>query len=325
MRHIQHSLLAVVISLSGCGAPVTQIVSSPQPVSAITEDVDLVPPVPTFLTFADCELAYGQGSCGTGAQIYTTANLAVPAGAATWYVPFAYGAMTGVLVNRYYGPPTVYVSSIPYRVFVSPVVVQRYRVVDTNVIEVFRRAPLLVRNETIMSGPVRFAPTRGVITSRPYAHPPDGHPSPTPADSQSRTRMPPVQTRTTVVPADSRDLSATPNTKSQAPQGQSTPRPAPAASLPQRPAGIQNPAVQAPTTQSPPQQLRLHQGPRGLYNRRQMLPRQFRRRSIPRHRRQPRHQNQSQYQPRQAPNRAIRVCRNLRQTVPSRNYGVILT
>jgi len=252
MRHIQHSLLAVVISLSGCGAPVTQIVSSPQPVSAITEDVDLVPPVPTFLTFADCELAYGQGSCGTGAQIYTTANLAVPAGAATWYVPFAYGAMTGVLVNRYYGPPTVYVSSIPYRVFVSPVVVQRYRVVDTNVIEVFRRAPLLVRNETIMSGPVRFAPTRGVITSRPYAHPPDGHPSPTPADSQSRTRMPPVQTRTTVVPADSRDLSATPNTKSQAPQGQSTPRPAPAASLPQRPAGIQNPAVQAPTTQSPP-------------------------------------------------------------------------
>ena len=252
MRHIQHSLLAVVISLSGCGAPVTQIVSSPQPVSAITEDVDLVPPVPTFLTFADCELAYGQGSCGTGAQIYTTANLAVPAGAATWYVPFAYGAMTGVLVNRYYGPPTVYVSSIPYRVFVSPVVVQRYRVVDTNVIEVFRRAPLLVRNETIMSGPVRFAPTRGVITSRPYAHPPDGHPSPTPADSQSRTRMPPVQTRTTVVPADSRDLSATPNTKRQAPQGQSTPRPAPAASLPQRPAGIQNPAVQAPTTQSPP-------------------------------------------------------------------------
>jgi hypothetical protein len=144
--------------------------------------------------------------------------LDAPGNAANWFMPFAFGAMTGVLVNRYYAPPTRYVSTVHYKSYLSPVVVQQYRVVNPRVIEVYHRAPLSVRSESHVHGPVRFAPSQGIVTARPHtqmvvpgrtftAPPPAGQnnfapaqhrlatptPMPTPAHTPVHTPMPAPQ------------------------------------------------------------------------------------------------------------------------------------
>ena len=64
----------VAILLSGC-APVTY--QTPFGEAPPTE-VELVPPVPTFVSLGDCEMAYGPGACGTGQIIYQQVNLVPP-------------------------------------------------------------------------------------------------------------------------------------------------------------------------------------------------------------------------------------------------------
>jgi hypothetical protein len=175
MSLVNSTLIIVAISLSGCTTPVYRVPAASSPSYAQAEEVDLVPPVPTFTTSGDCELAYGAGECGTGAEVFAKASLAPPEGAGTWFIPFTYGVMTGVLVNRYFAPPTIFVPTIQYRTYISTAVVERYRVVDRRTIEVYHRAPPSVRIEAVRAGPVRFAPTRGVITARPYEHRVEGH------------------------------------------------------------------------------------------------------------------------------------------------------
>jgi hypothetical protein len=175
---LKFTALVFAVGLSACVAPVRHVHPSSQPVYArpvtqapqtYADETDLVPPVPTFESVYECELAYGPGACGSGSQIYAAASLDAPGNAANWYMPFAFGAMTGVLVNRYYAPPARYVATVPYKTYLSPVVVQQYRVVTPRVIEVYHRAPLSVRSESHLHGPVRFAPSQGIVTSRPHA------------------------------------------------------------------------------------------------------------------------------------------------------------
>ena len=155
MQIVNSTALIAAALLVACAAPPQQTSPSGQAYQGpanTSDEVDLVPPPPTFQTTVDCELAYGQGACGTGADVYAAAKLPPPENAAGWYAPMAYRNMTGVLENRYYAAPGVYVASMPYGTFVSPVVVQRYRVVDRSVIEVYRRAPLSIRNEVNVAG-----------------------------------------------------------------------------------------------------------------------------------------------------------------------------
>lgn len=220
MRLARNVMLIALVGLCGCTTRVYRVAASPPPSPApaavAAEEVDLVPPVPTFTTTVDCEQAYGAGACGSGEEVFARASLAPPDGAATWFIPYAYGVMTGVLVNRYFAPPTVFVSTVHYRTFVTREVVERYRVVDRRAIDVYHRAPPAVRIEATHSGPVRFAPTRGVITSRPYerrpeptsAHPsehgPAGAARPAPGSPSPVARLPsPPSVPTTHRPPDS--------------------------------------------------------------------------------------------------------------------------
>ena len=117
-------LAAVAVAVAGaCTSACTTVYPAPgvyaPPAAVASDEVDLVPPVPSFVSVRDCELAYGPGACGTGAAVYERANIAVPVGAEAWFVPFAFGAMTGVLLNDYFAPPGIYVADVEYRSFTS--------------------------------------------------------------------------------------------------------------------------------------------------------------------------------------------------------------
>lgn len=139
------------------------------PQAAVGEE-DLIPPVPTFTSINDCELAYGPGNCGNGDQIYNSANLAPPPNASAFFMPFAFGVMTGVLVNNFFAPPTVYIADYRYGQFLAPVVVERYRVVTPAHIRFYHSAPIGIRQSVLRTGPVRYAPARGQIVGNPYGH-----------------------------------------------------------------------------------------------------------------------------------------------------------
>lgn len=234
--------LIVLVGLCGCAtrtyyrAPASPP-PAPPPVAVAAEEVDLVPPVPTFTTPADCEQAYGAGACGSGEEVFARASLAPPDGAGSWFIPYAYGVMTGVLVNRYFAPPTVFVSTVRYRTFVTTAVVERYRAIDRRTIEVYHRAPPAVRMEATHAGPVRFAPSRGVITSRPY----ERHVEPTAARGASEHS--PAAAR----PPGSPPVAQLPST----PSVPSARRPPEAAPTPHRPAAPQAPTAAAPRPREP--------------------------------------------------------------------------
>lgn len=146
----------VGFSLSGC-APV---VYQQMPISGASQaEVELVPPVPTFVSLGDCERAYGLSSCGTGQVIYTQANLVPPPDSASWYMPFAFGVMTGVLVNQFYSPPAVYIGGYRYRQYISPNYVSHYRRISPVQVNYYRNAPISVQRSTLTSNrPVRYVP-----------------------------------------------------------------------------------------------------------------------------------------------------------------------
>lgn len=162
-------LVAVAVAIAGAyTSACTTVVRAPAvyaPPSAVASDeVDLVPPVPTFVSVQDCELAYRPGACGTGAVVYERANIAVPVGAEGWFVPFAFGAMTGVLLNDYFAPPGVYVADFEYRSFTSTTVIEHYRTVNRTTINNFHQALPNARAQAQRSGPVRYSPSRGSVT-----------------------------------------------------------------------------------------------------------------------------------------------------------------
>lgn len=170
--HIIAGAVLASFYLAGCATSVRTTavpVYRPAP-AAQAEDadaVDLVPPVPTFTSIADCELAYGIGECGTGADIYTRAALEPPVEVRSWYMPYAYVPMTGVLVQRFFAPPAFFVPTVEYRAFVSPVVVQKYRTVTATTVATFKRAPVAVQHATLKSGPGVYSRSKGAIVSRP--------------------------------------------------------------------------------------------------------------------------------------------------------------
>ena len=267
MSLVNSTLVIVALSLCGCTTRVYQQPVAPSPSYAPAEEVDLVPPVPTFTTSGDCELAYGAGECGTGAEVFARASVAAPEGAATWFIPFTYGVMTGVLVNRYFAPPTIFISTIQYRTYISTAVVERYRVVDRRTIEVYHRAPPSVRIEAVRAGPVRFAPSRGVITARPYEHRVESqsaggsgeHSAPTPTRPQPQPTSPSAQRPATPVAQRPAAPSAPPIHRP--PESMPTPLRQVAVTTPT--AGVQRPveAVHAPAPRqheavSPPSPIR---------------------------------------------------------------------
>lgn len=155
MLNLKAYIFLAVILLSGCAPVVYQMPYG----EAAQAEVELVPPVPTFISLSDCERAYGLSSCGTGQVIYTQANLAPPPDSAGWYMPFAFGVMTGVLVNQFYSPPTVYIQEYRYRQYLSPTYVSYYRRINTVQVTHYRNAPIAVQRSTFTSSrPVRYVP-----------------------------------------------------------------------------------------------------------------------------------------------------------------------
>ena len=128
-------LLALTLfctALGGCVAP--QLLGP-------LEESEVIPPLPTFLTVQDCEMAYGAGACGTGSQIYGQASLAAPSNASSWYMPHSFGAMTGALLHDHYAPPGIYLAQVPYRSYLQPSVIQRYAMVNPQNVRFYRSAP----------------------------------------------------------------------------------------------------------------------------------------------------------------------------------------
>ena len=155
MLNLKAYIAIALILLGGC-APVAYQMPDGE---AAQVEVELAPPVPTFISLSDCERAYGLSSCGTGQVIYTQANLTPPPESASWYMPFAFGVMTGVLVNQFYSPPTVYIQDYRYRQYLSPYYVSYYRRVNTVQVTYYRNAPIAVQRSTLSSNrPVRFVP-----------------------------------------------------------------------------------------------------------------------------------------------------------------------
>jgi hypothetical protein len=158
-------LVAILLvgCLSGCATTHRAEPAYVQSTSADSDEVDLVPPVPSFTTVSDCELAYGAGACGTGAAVYERAGVAVPVGAYDWFVPYAFGVMTGVLANHYFAPPGVYVAGFQYRSFTSTTVINNYKVINQTTINRFGQAPLSARAQALRTGPVRYSQSRGAV------------------------------------------------------------------------------------------------------------------------------------------------------------------
>lgn len=150
--------------LAGCVQPV--VVQRPAPAAEAQDEV-LAPPLPRFLSIADCEQAYGPGACGTGAVVYASAGIAAPPDAQTWFIPVGFSVMTGVLTHAYFAPPARYVVGIPYQVYVTPVVIERYRVVTPYAIERYHAAPPMVREGLMRRGPAVYDVNRRVIVDRP--------------------------------------------------------------------------------------------------------------------------------------------------------------
>lgn len=135
--------------------------------AARSAEQDLLPPPPTFNSLADCERAYGPGQCRTGDEIFSQnlpTGTPLPAPIAQSYMPYAYGSMTGALSHGYFAPPGVYVPGIPYRQYVSPLVISRYQVITPVVIQRYRAVPLPVREAQIRRGPIIHPHDR-----RPYS------------------------------------------------------------------------------------------------------------------------------------------------------------
>jgi hypothetical protein len=173
---------AVTLVLSGCAVgplEITRVDDPPPPIVPlqapspvpppapfVTDEVDVLPPLPRFTTLADCESAYGADNCATGETVYVNAELAPPPGSGEWFIPFEFGVMTGVLTNRYFATPAPFRAGVEYGAFTDRVALYHYRTINRSQIDCYRQSPADVRARLVHSGPARFSPSRGVITGR---------------------------------------------------------------------------------------------------------------------------------------------------------------
>ena len=164
------ALTMVCTALGGCVVappmiqqPYDAQQSMPGPTEAWppVEQTELIPPLPTFLTLRDCELAYGEGACGVGSSVYGQSSLAPPPDAYNWYMPYAFGTMTGALLHDHYAPPGIYRAQVPYWSYLQPVVIQRYALINPATVRIYRSAPLLTQQRIITVGPAPYPLQRG--------------------------------------------------------------------------------------------------------------------------------------------------------------------
>ena len=167
-----HALALTVLctALGGCVVAPPMIerpYDAQQPIPAPTEawppveQTELIPPLPTFLTLRDCELAYGAGACGLGSSVYGQASLAPPPDAYNWYMPYSFGTMTGALLHDHYAPPGIYRAQVPYWSYLQPVVIQRYALVNPGTVRMYRSAPFVTQQHIITMGPAPYPLQRG--------------------------------------------------------------------------------------------------------------------------------------------------------------------
>jgi hypothetical protein len=223
--------------ISGCTTVYRTAPVYTQPAQVASDEIDLVPPVPSFSSVMDCELAYGVGACGTGAAVYEIAGIAGPVGASEWFIPFAFGVMTGVLVNDYFAPPGVYVADFQYRSFTSTTVINSYKTINQSTIRNYRQAPASARNQAVRSGPVRYSQSKGAVTGPArLAGSASGHTQNSPsaraasapaqrmntAYSQNRGATMPSTASTYAPPASNASRRTTPSARSHSPSARST-------------------------------------------------------------------------------------------------------
>jgi hypothetical protein len=150
--------------------PPTVPLQAPTPVppaaQSVTDEVDVLPPLPRFTTLADCENAYGADNCATGETVYANAELAPPPGSGEWFIPYEFEVMTGVLTHRYFATPAPFRAGVDYGAFTDRVALYHYQTINRSQIDCYRQVPAEVRARLVHSGPARFSPSRGMITGR---------------------------------------------------------------------------------------------------------------------------------------------------------------
>ena len=223
-------------------------------VSADPSEEDLIPPLPTFPSLGECEMAYGGGACGTGAQVYAQANLPAPQGAAYWYAPFSFASMTGALTNGYFAPPAVYAPQVAYRRFIAPDTMGHYRRITPHHMSLYRNAPPDVRQRAMNAGPVRYSGNRHTIVEQPAsANRPAPNAQPMQTQPANAGHVPAIVTGPAPGLAKSQQtISATPTPAPNAVHNGSMGS-NPQNALPMQ-SGTKNPTPSAPTLTAPPAQ-----------------------------------------------------------------------
>ncbi len=164
MKYLCFALIATGITLGGCTTTYREEPAGNQGTEIADDEINIVPPVPSFVSVTDCELAYGVGACGTGGAVYESAGIVVPADANSWYIPYSFGVMTGVLLNHYFAPPAAYVVGVQYRTFTATKVINNYKVINQTTINNYRTAPATAQTAAMRAGPVRYSQSRGIVT-----------------------------------------------------------------------------------------------------------------------------------------------------------------
>ena len=156
-------------------------------------DDTLAPPLPRFFSRRDCELAYGLGACGSGGEVYAMAGIVAPYDAYRWFIPFHYHLMSGALRHGYFAPPSRYVFNAPYRAYIGPAAVQRYRLITPAAIERYHASPAPARRQLIQHAPAPYEASRPIYSERP-------HPAPAPAAAPPASPAPVIPSRATRCP-----------------------------------------------------------------------------------------------------------------------------
>jgi hypothetical protein len=261
------ALTLVCAALGGCViAPprVSQPYYTEQSMTAPTEawpadQTELMPPLPTFLTLQDCELAYGSGACGIGSAVYGQASLAPPPDAYNWYMPFAFGTMTGALLHDHYAPPSIYRAQVPYRSYLQPMVIQRYALVTPQTVRIYRSAPPLIQQQIFTTGPGPYLFQRGAHPPPGFDRAPNQRPEFGPAPWHGQNRSEPILRpwAPNQAPGGSAGLPppgvppAGPNVKPPPP----APNPAPALAIPLKPSPMPHIGVEHGPPQLPPRSV----------------------------------------------------------------------
>lgn len=132
--------------------------------ASLSDEVELAPPLPSFSSADDCARAYPGGSgCASADAVFSDAGVPPPPNAAAWFIPYAFAAMTNVLLQDYFSVPAPYIVGVRYEAFTSAAVINNYMHISRSAIDAYNRAPLHIRAEIGRSGPLRYSPSRGTV------------------------------------------------------------------------------------------------------------------------------------------------------------------